>query len=93
MGGDLTEGMELLLLAWSEVGRGVTGWSRLWEEEEKVANERERLEGEERESWWQLDGQLVVVLASYGGAGGGWNGGEREGEKTAGMRPEGLVFG
>jgi len=49
MGGDLTEGMELLLLAWSEVGRGVTGWSRLWEEEEKVANERERLEGEEIE--------------------------------------------
>jgi hypothetical protein len=29
MEGDLTEGMELLLLAWSEVGRGASGRSRL----------------------------------------------------------------
>jgi hypothetical protein len=51
-----------------------------------VAEEIERLEGEERESRWQLSGRLVVVLASCGGAGsgeagGGWNNEEREGEK------------
>jgi len=35
----------------------------------------------------------VVVLASCGGAGGGWNGGEKEGEKkTAEIGAEGLVF-
>jgi hypothetical protein len=45
MGGDLTVGMELLLLARSEVGKGASGRSWLWEEEEKVAEERERLEG------------------------------------------------
>ena len=56
MGGDLTEGMELLLLARSEVGRGASGRSRLWEEEEKVAEERERLEGEEIELQWLFGG-------------------------------------
>jgi hypothetical protein len=44
----------------------------------KFAEERERPEGEERES---RGGCLVVVLASCDGAGGGWIGGEREGEK------------
>jgi hypothetical protein len=62
--------MELLLLAWSEVGGGAGGWSRLWEEEEKVAEERERLEGEEREPRWLLGGRLVVVLVSCGVASG-----------------------
>jgi len=70
MGGDLTEGMELLLLARSEVGRGASGRSRLWVEEEKVAEERERLEGEEIELKWLLGGRLVDVLASCGVFGG-----------------------
>jgi hypothetical protein len=70
MGGDLAEAMELLLLARSEVGGGAGGWSRLWEEEEKVAEERERLEGEEREPRWLLGGRLVVVLVSCGVASG-----------------------
>ena len=39
-------------------------------------------------------GRLVVKLATCGGAGGGWNGKEREGEKKLQKRgAEGLVFG
>ena len=57
------------------VGWGDGGRSRLWEEEEKVVEERKRLEGEEGESQC---GRLVVVLASYGGVGVlGSNGGGR----------------
>jgi hypothetical protein len=39
-------------------------------EEEKVAEERERLEGEEIELKWLLGGRLVDVLASCGVFGG-----------------------
>jgi len=49
---------------------GAGSRSRLWEEEEKVAEERERLEGEERELRWLLSGQSMIVLASCGEAGG-----------------------
>jgi hypothetical protein len=42
----------------------------LWEEEEKVAEERERLEGEEIEPQWLLGGRLAGLLASCGVFGG-----------------------
>jgi hypothetical protein len=57
------------------IGWGDGGRSQLWEEKEKVVEERERLEGEEREPWWLLGGRLVVALV------GSWNGGERERER------------
>ena len=60
--------------------------------------ERERLEGEERESY---SGCVVVVLTSCGGdgggyggeeAGGGWNSGERGGNKNCSNGGRGAGF-